>query len=73
MTHLTCSLECPSTSGQCGKRQLRGESRTLAAKACENKEIHVFKSELRRELQENGDVEPPIIHSDNVYAKAKSE
>ncbi|KAK0161661.1 hypothetical protein PV327_008080 [Microctonus hyperodae] len=52
---------------------LRGFNRKKVVKEILHKETHVYQADKRRELQQHGDPEPPILPKGHVLSKAKSD
>lgn len=71
--NIDCVLDENCEKGQCGKRPLRGLNRKKVVKKILNEEIHVYQADKKRELQQHGDPEPPILPKISVLSKAKSD
>lgn len=73
-TNIECFVKSSTDiDNECGKRQIRGSSRKRVANEIGNQEVHVYKARKKRELQQQGDPEPPMIARDSVYANIKYE
>lgn len=69
-------MHCTVSQGDtnCGKRQLRQQTRVEVVKELEHKSVELFRSEKARELMKDGvPGEPPHFYSGGVLRTAKSQ
>lgn len=57
----------------CKKRQLRGIERKKIGNELKDESVDVYRTSVKRQLQQDGDPDPPHLYNDRVYRQAKAE